>query len=379
MMVKEKFGETDFVVPANKGKLKQKLGNFRFALEKLTFLPYESSKEIRFQYSYPNIGQDISTLSAIQEADVINLHWINKGYLSFRSLRKLFQLGKPIVWTLHDMWAFTGGCHYAGECSNYQQSCGNCFYLKNPKPKDISALTWAKKQDIYKKGNLHIVTCSEWLANVARSSSLLSNTSVQSIPNTLDTQIFKPESNKKNGKYTILFQSMNINDKRKGLKYFLEALQIIETSHPDIAKQMELLIFGKNTASAIDDLSYTTSYLGVLKEQKDIAAAYNKSDIFVIPSLADNLPNTIMESLACGVPVVGFETGGIPEMVDHLVNGYIAQQKDAKALAEGIIWTISNKERYDTLSKAAVAKVHTAYTQKIVASKYIQVYKSILS
>lgn len=379
MVVKEKSSESDFVISANGNKIKQKLGDFRFALEKLSFLRKESSKEIRFQFSHPTIGQDISKMKAIQDADVIHLHWINKGFLSFSSLESLFSLGKPIVWTHHDMWPFTGGCHYAGDCKHFEEGCGNCFYLKTPKAKDISALTWAKKRKIYKQGKLHVVTCSKWLADIAKTASLYNGIDVRNIPNTIDTKVFFPKPAKKKGKHTILFQSMNINDKRKGLRYFLEAMEIIKSTNPEIAKDIELMIFGKNTASVIDDLSYKANYLGLLSNQKDIAAAYNKSDIFVIPSLADNLPNTIMESMACGVPVVGFDTGGIPEMVDHLKNGYIAPQKDATALAEGILWAISDRQRYEKLSQAAVDKVHSSYEHEKVAGQYIALYQSILS
>ena len=144
-IVKEKLSDRPFVQAANRSPWQVYRGRLNFALEKVSFLPYEASKNIRFFYSNPNFGQDISQLPVIQEADVIHLHWINKGFLSFESLEKLFALGKPIVWTLHDMWSFTGGCHYAEHCQYFEQSCGNCFYLKSPSPADLSHQIWRKK------------------------------------------------------------------------------------------------------------------------------------------------------------------------------------------------------------------------------------------
>jgi len=380
MLVKEKTTDEDFVVGTNTSLFGLYKGQLNFALEKATFLPYEKSKAIRFLFSSANFGQDISKLPEVQEADIIHLHWVNKGFLSLKSLEQLMQLGKPIVWTLHDMWPFTGGCHYAGDCLHFQKRCGDCRFLKNPKSQDISNKIWGKKKNIYQSAQLNIVTCSGWLKEVAKTSSLLTNVSVQNIPNTIDIDTFKPIANlKTKEKYTILFQAMNINDQRKGLKYFLEALAHLKKEHITIADKIELLIFGKDTSGALDGLNYPAKYLGVLKDQSEIARAYNQSDIFVIPSLEDNLPNTIMESLACGVPVVGFETVGIPEMVDHHKNGFIAPQKDAQALAEGIKWVLEDEERYTKLSQQAVKKVKDVYSHQKVSNEYLQLYTSILS
>lgn len=377
MVVKEKRSNRDFVLHVNDSKLKHYRGFFNFAMEKASFLPYEASKDIRFFFSNPNFGQDISTIPAIRDADVLHLHWINKGYLSFHSLQRLFDLGKPILWTLHDMWAFTGGCHYAEHCDHFKQSCGSCFYLKNQGSQDLSNQIWLKKEKLYRGRNMHFVTCSRWLQQEAQSSGLLKDFPIHSIPNTIDTSVFKPLPSGEKSKKTILFQAMNINDKRKGLKYFLEALAILKKDHPDFAEQVQLLVFGKDTSGALDHLDYPVDYLGFLGSQGEIVAAYNRSDIFVIPSLSDNLPNTIMESMACGKPVVGFETGGIPEMVDHRKNGYIAPQKNVNELAAGIKWTLESEERYQELSKNALQKVQNSYTHQVIVDQYHYLYRSI--
>ncbi len=380
MVVKEKTSHSSFVINSNPSTLSEKLGKLNFALEKATFLRYESNKSMRFLFSHPNFGQDISTIPEIKEADILHFHWINKGFLSFSSLEKLIALNKPIIWTLHDMWPFTGGCHYSASCKNYQDTCGNCFLLKNPKSNDISSKIWNKKKALYSEANLHIITCSAWLRGIASSSTLFNNLKVSNIPNTIDLNLFKPKAKAKEtkAKSTILFQAMNINDKRKGLKYFIEALQIIENEHLEFSKSIKLVIFGKNGSSQIDDLTFDVDYLGVLNTQQEIINAYHQSDVFVIPSLEDNLPNTIMEAMACGVPVVGFETGGIPEMVNHKKTGFIASQKNSRELAEGIMWTLENKERGIELSHNSRSKATKEYAHKVIANQYIEVYKSVL-
>lgn len=378
MIVKEKTSSADFVLSANLTSISKKKGELNFALEKGSFLRHEISKSKRFLFSHPNYGQDISKIKEIKEADILHLHWINKGFLSFDSLKKLIALNKPIVWTLHDMWPFTGGCHYSAECTNYQEQCGNCFLLKNPKQNDLSSKIWHKKMALFSKANLHLVTCSAWLKSIATTSSLLSNFKVQNIPNTIDLELYRPAEKVERKKSTILFQAMNINDKRKGLKYFLEALKIIEKEYVDFSKSIELVIFGKDTRSQIDDLSFDVNYLGLLKSQQEIIDAYHQSDLFVIPSLEDNLPNTIMEAMACGVPVVGFETGGIPEMVAHKKTGYIATQKDSRNLAEGIIWALENKDRQKELAQNARRKAEEDYAHSVVSRQYKDVYESIL-
>lgn len=377
-IVKEKLSDKDFVLAANQSSLAKYRGRLNFALEKASFLPYEASKAIRFFYSNPNFGQDLSTLPAVKNADIIHLHWINKGFLSFRSLEKLFALGKPIVWTLHDMWAFTGGCHYVEHCDHFQLNCGNCFFLRNPKPDDLSHQIWQKKDALYQSTNMTIVTSSNWLQKEAQASSLLRNKKILSIPSTLDTSVFKVMPTKPKKERVILFQAMNINDKRKGLKYFLEALKVLKAKQPAFAEKVRLLVFGKNTSDTLDGLDYPVDYLGFISDQRKIAEAYNQCDIFVIPSLGDNLPNAVIEAMACGKPVVTFDTGGLPEMVDHQKNGYVAPQKDTQALADGIRWTLEDSERYQQLSANALQKVKDCYTYDVVIHQYRELYNSLI-
>lgn len=347
--------------------------------EKFIFLPKEASKENRFAFSTAQFGEKIHTHNAVKEADIIHLHWINHGYLSLSSLQQLAALNKPIVWTLHDMWAFTGGCHYSDACTNYQKACGNCYYIKNNHPHDLSNQIWSKKMKIYQNENFHFVTCSRWLQSIAQSSSLLSSCSVDSIPNPIDNTLYKPFSNFNPDKYTILFQAMNLADTRKGLQYFLESLGHIKNHFPKLAKRIKLLVFGKSKGIDLNSLGFEVENLGLLKQQEDIIKAYQQADVFVIPSLQDNLPNTVMESLACGVPVVAFNTGGIPEMVEHEYNGYITEQKNSIGLAAGIKWILEDVNRYEQLSKNARNKVMDTYTYTEISARYLSLYEKLLS
>lgn len=373
MLVQEQYSEAPFVIKSGSDWL----AKARFGIEKLLFLPYEKSASVRFQFSTAATGQDISTLDAIQQADIIHLHWINKGFLSIKSLQKLAALNKPIVWTLHDMWAFTGGCHYSAHCDHYLTSCGNCFFLKNPSGTDLSNQIWIQKNKLFRLMKLQVVTCSEWLGKTARESGLLSSIPVVSIPNPIDIDFFSPLGTEIKAKppFTILFQAMNLSDERKGFPYLLEALRILKKSYPELAANINLLIFGKASPQAFDGIDYPVEYLGLLGNETQIRDAYRRAHVFVIPSLEENLPNTIMEAMSCGVPVVGFESGGIPEMIDHGKTGFVASLKDPHSLADGISEVLSDPEKRSFFAKNARLKVCTQYCYQAVADRYLELYQ----
>ncbi len=377
-----KSGETA-IVSTDDSWFKQKLSFLRFVLERLWFWPYEKSKDIRFQFNLSHFGQDISGNELIKNTDIAHLHWINFGFLSLKSIQKLFKTGKPVVWTLHDMWAFTGGCHYSDECDNFKNQCGNCEqFLKSPSPSDLSHQIWKEKETTFNNANLTIVTCSEWLGRLAKDSSLFKNVKVIAIPNPIDIDVFKPiaksEARMKLGldeqKDYILFAAMQVGAIRKGFVYLKEALENLKNTS---SKNTELLVFGQADAETLQALPYKVNNLGRLTEIEKIVLAYCAASVFVIPSLEDNLPNTIMESLACGTPVVGFNVGGIPEMVEHQKNGYVAQYKSAQDLASGIEWVLQCSD-YQSLCQNSRQKVVENYSEDVVAKQYEELYKSLL-
>lgn len=355
-----------------------------FYAERLSFVPFERDKSVRFSFSLANFGKNLSRHPLVREADVLHLHWVNQGFLSLKNIRQLAKLGKPIVWTLHDMWAFTGGCHYSQGCENFKNECGDCLFLKNPAPGDLSHRVWLRKKKFFPE-NIQFVTCSEWLAGVARSSGLLKNYAVTAIPNPIDTTVFKPLSEAERQKFrsekgiapnarVLLFAAMKVSEERKGFRFLLEALQTLKTQHPDF--QLEILVLGKAEPEALNSLPYRAHALGLVQEQEKLVQAYGAADVFAIPSLEDNLPNTVMESLACGTPVAGFQTGGIPEMVGHLQEGFIAPQRDSHALAEGIFEILQGKIPLEKHRKAARRKVESEYANRVVAERYLKIYRA---
>ncbi len=319
----------------------------------------------------------LGLLKEVQEADVINFHWI-AGLVDYQKLPGQLR-NKPIVWTLHDMNPFTGGCHYTSDCKHFEKSCGNCAILGSSQKNDHSSGTWMEKNSAYTSFNINIVTPSKWLKNCVKKSSLLSKNDISVIPYGLDTKIFKPGDKEKvrsdlnipKDSRVILFGAVNILNKRKGIHYLLEALNKLSMDN------IVLLCFGNISKDNNLIEKYQCIQLGSLKNNHEITMAYNAADIFVLPSLEDNLPNTVLESLACGTPVVGFNIGGVPDMIVHKKTGYLAKEKDIDSLVDGIKWTLlSNTE---VISRNCRNKAITEYNSNIQANRYIELYQNILS
>ncbi|MDI3546995.1 MAG: hypothetical protein PWR10_647 [Halanaerobiales bacterium] len=333
-------------------------------------------------------GVDISNDSLIKDAEIINLHWINGDFLSLKSLNKLERLNKPIVWTLHDMWPFTGGCHYSNFCDRYQEKCGRCPILKSDQEEDLTRKVWLKKHEIFNKLDLTIVTPSKWLAESARESSLFSDSEIKVIPNTLDTGIFKPIDKKvarmilnlPMDKHLVLFGAVKATkDKRKGFTYLKEALEKLSFRRKDFNNNLELLVFGASSSEEMESFPYKVNFMGTLKDDYTLALCYSAADVFIAPSLEDNLPNTVMESMACGTPVVAFNIGGMPDMLEHKKNGYLAEYKSAEDLAEGIGWILKDERRLKVLGKETREKVINNYSFRIVGKKYLNLYEELLT
>lgn len=387
MLVRDKQTTDENIITINTSWIKKKINSIRFIRERMAiFFHNKFNRETLFQISIANAGTDISTHPLIKEADIIHLHWINQSFLSLKDIKKLTKLGKPIVWTLHDMWPFTGICHYAGECDHFNDKCGKCFYLQSQKPADLSNEIFNKKKQITDDSSITFITCSRWLMSEAKRSTILKNQSVEAIPNTLNTDIYCPKDksdirakyNLPADKYLILFGALNVADKRKGVYYLIEALKYLKDKNPGLSGKIELVVFGKVKQEIADLFPVTVRSLGYVDNEDKIADLYNAVDLFAISSLEDNLPNTIMEAMACGTPCLGFKTGGIPEMIDHKTNGYLAAYKSIEDFANGIEWIILNSESLN-LRESCLKKVQTEYSQQIVSKKYISLYEKLLN
>lgn len=339
------------------------------------------SKKNLFDVSLANIGVSITSHPQFKKADVIHLHWINQGMLSIREIGQIVASGKKIVWTMHDMWPFTGICHHAAGCNHFEKGCGMCPYLNKPSKYDISYTTFMLKQAAYSQGNIHFVACSHWLKQLAVKSKLTAQHKVSAIANPINTELYKPKDkaalrktmNLPSDKKIILFAAAKVSDRRKGIDYLVEASKIISQQKDN---NSIFLIAGGNSEEIIEQLALPATNVGYVASA-DMPNIYNVADVFVTPSLQENLPNTLMESMACGTPCVGFNIGGIPEMIDHKQNGYVAKYKDTLDLANGLLWvlqksnTVSNIEM---LSANARSKAVTNYSEATIAKSYIEIY-----
>lgn len=373
MLVRDKYAEhPDVISVGNKIQ-----NNLNFYWERGTiFLHNRLSRKNLFDVSLANSGLSIVDHLAYKEADIIHLHWINQGMLSIEEIENIARSGKKIVWTMHDMWPFTGICHHAGTCINYESGCGECPYLVAPSLHDLSYQRFVRKQRAYGEGNITFVACSNWLKMMADKSPLTQDHPVVSIPNPIDTERYAPDDkaaarkklNLPDNKKIVLFAAVKTSDPRKGIDYLAEASLIMSAQHSDIL----FLIAGNNGDEIEKRLSLPAQTLGFVGPE-EMPAVYNAADLFVTPSLQENLPNTIMEAMACGTPCVGFHTGGIPEMITHRADGYVAQYKDAQDLANGILWALFEAD-VSRLSLNARAKVISHYAQSLVAKQYIEIY-----
>lgn len=345
------------------------------------------SRKHLFEIDIANIGTDITKLREFQEADIIHLSWINQGMLSIDNIRRILASGKPVVWTMHDLWPASSICHYAHGCEGFKCGCGNCRLLPGGGSKnDLSAKVFRKKKAIFSHNNIWFVACSQWLAGQARQSGLLTEQFVTNIPNPIDTHFFYPQDKVKARqtlglpaeKKMILFVSQRVTDKRKGMDFFIAAIERLARQYPTWQSSACIAILGSHAEELTQALAMPVYPLGYVTDAQQICNVYNAADVFVLPSLEDNLPNTIMEAMACGVPCVGFRVGGIPEMIDHRLNGYVAAERDSRDLAEGIAWTLAD-ENHTRLSLGAVEKVRRCYSHHSVAMRYIEVYNQAIA
>lgn len=386
MLVRDKQTLDSNVFSVNNGGIVKILNKWRFIWERgVIYLTNHFSKKNLFNVSIANTGIDISNNRSVKNADVLHIHWINQGFLSIKDIERLIKLGKPVVFTMHDQWNYTGICHYASGCNKFETDCSFCIKLLHSKNRDLAFKTQRKKINLFLNKNIALVGCSQWIANEAKKSCVCKNVPIFSIPNAIDVTKYSKRNKQEsiikfalptNEKF-ILFGSCKVTDKRKGLDYLVAAcktmLQIKKYKSDDIS----IVLFGAKSDELEKLLPFPTHNVGYINSDEDMIDLYNAVDVFLIPSLEDNLPNTIMEAMSCGTPCVGFNIGGIPEMITHKQNGYVAKYQDAEDLARGIQWVLG-EVNYDEISRNARKKVEDNYSEDVVASKYIELYQSML-
>lgn len=379
MLVQRKGSDSSNVF-APSSKLGKAYAATRPFVDNASVKKYKSRNNVLF--SPACLPDNLSSRVKKINPDVVHLFWVNAGFFKIETLNKFKQ---PIVWTLHDMWPFTGGCHYDDNCGQFQQSCGNCPALNSNKEHDLSRQIWKRKQKAWSNVPIVVVATSNWLADMARVSSLFKNQRIEVIPNGIDIEKYKPANkeaardvyNLPKNKKLILFSAFSAtSDKRKGSQYLIQALNEIAPTY--LGQETELVIVGASRPETPPDLGMKIHYMGNFQDEISQVLLYSAVDVLVAPSIQENLANTVMESLACATPVVAFNIGGMPDMIDHQKSGYLAEGFDYVDLANGIKWVLENQRRHVNLSKHARKTVMDRYTLAKIAHRYSVLYQSLL-
>ncbi|HZG38662.1 MAG TPA: glycosyltransferase [Nodosilinea sp.] len=334
---------------------------------------------------------DIHTISTFrlkqhpffQGADLLNLHIIHSDYFNYLALPVL-TAHKPAVFTLHDMWAFTGHCAYSYDCSRWQTGCGACPYPDTypSVQRDRTALEWRLKQWAYSRANLTIVTPSRWLMEKAQTS-MLSAFPIQHIPNGLDVQAYAPIDktlarqalNLPTDRYIVMSCAESLGDRRKGMDLLVKSLNQLPT---DIKANTVLLLMG-NRSEAIDRaLQIPTVALGYVTSDRFKALAYSAADAFLFPTRADNLPIVLQESMACGTPMVSFQVGGVPDLVRPDITGLLAMPEDIDAFTAHTVTLLKDEDYRQKLAFNCRKTAVDEYSIELQARRYKTLYESLL-
>lgn len=380
MLVQFKSGDEKGVMGA-RTPVERMLWDFRPHLDALPVRFYRNNPVSKFSPAW--LPDSLVPRVEAINADIIHLHWLAAGFLRLETLQRF---KKPLVWTLHDSWAFTGGCHVPFDCVRYRQRCGACPVLGSSSELDLSRRVWRRKKKAWRDLKLTVVTPSRWLADCARSSSIFHDVRVEVIPNGLDLTIFKPVEKRLArellslplNRKLILFGGMSsTSDRNKGFHLLLPALQ--KMSAEGWKEMAELVVFGSSEPDCAPPFGMKANYLGRLHDNSTLALLYAAADVFVAPSMQENLPNTVMESMACGTPCVAFEQGGVPDLIEHERSGYLARPFEADDLARGIALVLEDEGRRTAWSTEARRKVEREYSLEEVAGRYADLYREILA
>lgn len=337
-------------------------------------------------FSLPYPGYDLSGTDVVSRADIINLHWINY-FQSVESIAALLSLGKPVVWTLHDQWAFTGGCHYSAGCQKYTQQCEQCPQLLDNSSR-LPELVLKNKLN-YFDNSLVIVSPSNWLAECARKSMLFKNSRIEVIPNGLDTNIFKPTTkvqakrdlNINPEATTMLFGAASHAKKRKGFQQLCKAFDFCRRNKKfaELVQKGKIRIITFGTAdSPMEKVGIPPVSLGYIDSEEKLARAYSAADFLVLPSLEENLPNIMTESLCCGTPIVAFKTGGIPDAVGHGQTGYLAAAFNTDEMGSYILNMVFRPEVRERMSASARELAENNFSLQVQVDRHLKLFSDLL-
>ena len=373
MLVQVRHGDDETVAgPGNR-----LVGRLRAAADLLPLLLYPRRSGETF---YPGWLPDaLAGRIRRLDPDVVHLHWIAGGFLNVANLRRL---RRPLLWTLHDMWAFTGGCHYDEGCGRYAGGCGRCPVLGSRSVSDLSSAGWRRKQRSYLDLPLTVVTPSRWLGRLAAESPLLGRFPLHVIPNPIDTGTFAPTDkaaarrklNLPADRRIVLFGALRAtSESRKGYRHLEPALRRLAATRPGL-KPLAVVV-GAERPARPPDFGMECVFAGTLSDDAALASIYAAADVLVAPSTQENLSNAVLESLACGTPVAAFDIGGMPDMIEHQRNGYLARPLDAEDMAHGLGWILEDESRLRALSERARAKVLEEFESANIARQYLELYE----
>ena len=349
-------------------------------ISRVSELPYWKYRSKAFEtFSVPWTTYGAYSAKLVSHCDLINLHWIS-GFVDQRSFfGSLRELSVPIVWTLHDMNAFTGGCHYTHTCSKYMTACGSCPQLGELRPNDLSGRIWNLRHKLYSgsERNLTIITPSKWLKGEAEKSALMGNFEVFAVPNGVDTDLYRPKSQiELRRKYKlpldqtiILFVSDSLKNQRKGFSLLKQTIEAQNWGPNVNFIAVGAIPSGEKPVERVQ-------YFGSISDERKMADVYSLADAFVIPSLQDNLPNTILESMSCGTPVLGFNIGGIPELVADGETGLLIKEPTGQGLSEGLSQFLEfSSDQIKALRHGCRALVENGFTLRHQADQYSKVFE----
>ncbi len=312
--------------------------------------------------------------------DVVHLHWICAGFLPVWALSSL---RLPTVWTMHDCWPFTGGCHYTFGCNGYEHACGQCPQLHSTSTHDLSRWAMMMKRWCWEHTEFSLIAPSNWLAARARRSSLLQGRDIHVLPNGMDLDVLKPLDkrfarqvlNLPQDAKLVLYGAADPRDPNKGLQHLERSIPYLRQRFPK--QRLGFVVFGTSNNSINVEPPFFSAAVGRLHNDRELAVLYSAADVTCVPSMEDNLPNVALESLACGTPVVAFSTSGLTDIVDHGRNGYLARAFLPEDLAAGIECILRDEERWRQLSNAARAKAVAAYDARTAAQRHVDLYQSL--
>ena len=378
MLVAEKLTDSPYVERAADALrlkipfLKERLG---------IFIENGFNRENLFKIDTGADGLPLWRHPLVEGADAVLLNWVNQGFLSLKGVAKIAAFGKPVIWTMHDMWNMTGICHHAGDCTHFRQECGSCFLMGNHSgPHDLSRRIWLKKRDIL-PASICYVAVSRWLAKKAGESSLLRHSHVEVIPNAFPLEVMEKGERSEGAKLRILFGAARLDDPIKGLPMLVEMTKVLRRDYPELAPRLELVTFGNiRDARNLEGIAISHTHLGMVRGEEALRKIYGEGDILVSASSYETLPGTLVEAQAYGCIPVSFDRGGQSDIVDHLSTGWLARYSDdvsegGARLAEGVAWAAGIADNPDSRREmlAGMRKsVRDRFSAEAVADAYLR-------